>query len=61
MRATSFPELVQFKAPEGTLEAIRDAARRKKTTAAEITRQAILRAFPLSADREPVQAAAGDD
>ncbi len=59
MRATSFPELVQFKAPEGTLEAIRDAARRERTTASVIARQA-LDAFLPSTESQPVQAGAGD-
>ncbi len=61
MRPVIFPDLVQFKAPEGTLDAMRDAAQREKTTASEIARQA-LRAFLPGADGPPVQAqaAAGD-
>ncbi len=60
MRTTVFPDFIQFKAPEGTLDAIRDAARREGTTAAEIARQA-LRAFLLGDVRQPVQAAGAGD
>ena len=59
MRPVIFPELVQFKAPEGTLDAMRDAADRQRTTKSEIARQA-LRAFLPSAESQPVQAGAGD-
>ena len=41
MRATIFPEVIQLKAPEGTREAVRQAANRESTTASEFIRQAI--------------------
>ena len=41
MRATHFPELIQLKAPEGTQEAIRDAARQEGQTSSEFIRQAV--------------------
>lgn len=41
MRATVFPELIQLKAPEGTQEAVREAANREGQTASEYIRQAI--------------------
>ena len=41
MRATIFPELIQLKAPEGTQEAVREAANREGQTASEYIRQAI--------------------
>jgi uncharacterized protein (DUF1778 family) len=40
MRATTFPELIQLKAPEGTQEAVREAANREGQTASEFIRQA---------------------
>ncbi len=61
MRPAIFPDLIQFKAPEGTLDAMRDAAQREQTTKSEIARQA-LRAVLPDADSPLVQAqaAAGD-
>ena len=41
MRATVFTELIQIKAPEGTQEAVREAANREGQTASEFIRQAI--------------------
>ena len=41
MRATIFPELIQLKAPEGTQEAVREAANREGQSASEFIRQAI--------------------
>ena len=41
MRATYFPELIQLKAPEGTQEAIREAAREEGQTSSEFVRSAI--------------------
>ena len=41
MRPTVFPELIQFKASEGTQEAVKAAAREAGTTVSEYARQAI--------------------
>ena len=41
MRPTTFPELLQIKATEGTQKAVREAANREGTTASEFIRQAI--------------------
>ena len=41
MRATTFPELIQLKAPEGTQEAVCKAANREGQSASEYIRQAI--------------------
>ncbi len=41
MRATSFPELIQLRAPEGTQEAVCKAANREGQSASEYIRQAI--------------------
>ena len=41
MRPTTFPELIQIKATEGTQKAVRAAANREGTTASEFIRQAI--------------------
>ncbi len=55
MRATYFPELIQLKAPEGTQEAVREAAREEGQTASEFIRQAIRARL-----RDAEQPAAGD-
>ncbi len=57
MRATSFPELIQLRAPEGTQEAVCKAANREGQSASEFIRQAI-RAQLRRTEPEPV--AAGD-
>ena len=57
MRATVFPELIQFKASEGTQAAVREAANREGQTAPEYIRQAI-RAQLRRVDTEPQPAAA---
>ena len=41
MRATTFPETVRFKAPEGFLAALRYAAQREGVTVSEFVRGAI--------------------
>lgn len=41
MRATTFPELIQLKAPEGTQDAVRQAANREGQSSSEFVRQAI--------------------
>ena len=41
MCATIFPETVRFKAPEGLLAALRDAAQREGVTVSEFVRGAI--------------------
>ncbi len=41
MRATRFPELIQLKEPEGTQEAVREAARQQGQSSSEYIRQAI--------------------
>ncbi len=41
MRATIFPESIQFKAPVGFLAALRDAAQREGVTVSEFVRGAI--------------------
>ena len=41
MRPTVFPELIQFKATQGTLAAVKTAANEEGTTASEFIRQAI--------------------
>ena len=57
MRATVFPELIQFKASEGTQEAVKAAAREAGTTVSEYARQAIRAQLRRT---EFAQAAAGD-
>ena len=57
MRATHFPELIQLKAPEGTQEAIREAAREEGQTSSEFIRQAIRGRLRVVAAEQP---AAGD-
>ena len=41
MRTIDMPEFIHVKAPEGTLSAIRDAARRNGKSSAEYVREAV--------------------
>ena len=41
MRATTFPESIQFKAPSGFLDSVRGAAQREGVTLSEYVRQAV--------------------
>ena len=59
MRPTVFPELIQFKASEGTQEAVKAAAREAGTTVSEYARQAI-RAQLKRTEARQVQPAAGN-
>ncbi len=60
MRATVYPELIQIKAPEGTQEAVREAANREGQTSSEFIRQAI-RGELRRAGADQAAAAAGGD
>ncbi len=57
MRPTVFPELIQFKASEGTQEAVKAAAKEAGTTVSEYFRQAIRAQLQRT---EAAQPAAGD-
>ncbi len=59
MRPSTFPELIQLKAPEGTKEAVREAADQEGQTASEYIRQAI-RAQLRRTDQMDAAHAAGD-
>ncbi len=41
MREVIFPEFIQLKAPQGTMAAVKEAAREEGQTASEFIRQAI--------------------
>ena len=57
MRATIFPELIQLKATQGTLDAVKTAVREEDTTVSEYVRQAIRAQLRRTDSAQP---AAGD-
>ena len=57
MRATYFPEPIQTKAPEGTQDAVREAARQEGQSSSEFIRQAVRDRLRAVAAEQP---AAGD-